>query len=117
VLQPVDTLILSNTYRAGVTGFCKTLSNNYARHGITFNCVCPGYTATERLNSLAQTLADQSGQTVEDVVAGFAANAPVGRVGKPEELAALIAFLASEQAAYISGASVPCDGGLYRGLT
>jgi len=116
VLQPVDGLILSNAYRAGVTGLCKTLSNNYAKHNITFNCVCPGYTATERLNSLAKNMAEQSGQTPEEVLDGFAQLSPAGRVGKPEELAALITFLASRQAAYISGASIPCDGGLYRGL-
>ncbi|MFH1688566.1 MAG: SDR family oxidoreductase [bacterium] len=116
VLQPVDALVLSNAYRAGVTGMCKTLSGNYARHGITFNCVCPGYTATERLNNLARTVAEQSGQTPEQVIDGFAGLSPAGRVGKPEELAALITFLAGRPAAYISGASIPCDGGLYRGL-
>lgn len=116
VLQPVDALVLSNAYRAGVTGMSKTLSNNYAKHGITFNCVCPGYTATERLNNLAENLAGQTGQTKAEVLDGFAQFSPAKRLGKPEELAALITFLASRQAAYISGASIPCDGGLYRGL-
>lgn len=116
VLQPVDALILSNTYRAGVTGFCKTISNNYAKHGITANCVCPGYTATERLQSLAEALASGSGETPADIIRGFAAQVPAGRVGKPEELAALITFLAGEPAAYISGSSIAVDGGMNKAL-
>ena len=116
VLQPVDTLILSNTYRAAVTGFCKTISNTYAEHNITANCVCPGYTATERLNDLAANLAKGSGQTAEQVMAFFASSCPAKRVGRPEELAAVVTFLASEQAAYITGASIPVDGGHHRSL-
>jgi 3-oxoacyl-[acyl-carrier protein] reductase len=117
VLQPVDTLILSNAYRAAVTGMCKTLSNNYAGHGITFNCVCPGYTATERLRSLAENLASQvDDKTADDVIQGFADMAPAKRVGQPHELASLITYLAGQQAGYITGASIPVDGGLYKGL-
>jgi 3-oxoacyl-[acyl-carrier protein] reductase len=116
VLQPVDELILSNAYRAGVTGFCKTVSNTYAGQGITVNCVCPGYTATERLINLAKRRAEQSGGTAEDVIREMAAEIPVGRIGKPEELAALIVFLASDNAAYITGTSIPVDGGLHKGL-
>jgi 3-oxoacyl-[acyl-carrier protein] reductase len=115
-LQPIDDLILSNTYRAGLTGFCKTVSNTYAKFGITANTVCPGYTATERLTDLAESRAKKSGQSAEDVLNGFGALCPAGRVGKPEELAALITFLASEQAAYITGASIPVDGGSRRSL-
>jgi 3-oxoacyl-[acyl-carrier protein] reductase len=116
VLQPIDSLVLSNTYRAGVAGFCKTISNNYAKHGITANCVCPGYTATERLQNLAASLAEKAGQTPEEIMAGFAESTPAGRVGKPEELAALITFLAGEPAAYITGASIAVDGGLNRAI-
>ncbi|MBD3258589.1 SDR family oxidoreductase [candidate division GN15 bacterium] len=116
VLQPVDTLILSNTYRAAVTGFCKTVSNNYAQYGITANCVCPGYTATERLTELAEKLSAQSGTSAQEVLAGFAEITPARRLGQPDELAALITFLASDRAAYISGASIPVDGGLHKGL-
>lgn len=116
VLQPVDELILSNTYRAAVTAFCKTVSNTYAARGITANCVCPGYTATERLVNLAQSRADQSGSTAEEVLKEMAAEIPAGRIGKPEELAALIVFLASDNAAYITGTSTPVDGGLHKGL-
>ncbi|MCD6248951.1 MAG: SDR family oxidoreductase [candidate division Zixibacteria bacterium] len=116
VLQPMDELILSNAYRAGVTGFCKTVSNTYAKHGITANCVCPGYTATERLASLVKKRAEAAGVTPREAAQVLAADVPVGRVGKPEELAATVAFLASETAGYITGASIPVDGGLHRGL-
>jgi len=116
VLQPIDNLILSNTFRAGVTAFCKTISNNYARHGITANCGCPGYTATERLSELAQKMAEASSKAADKIMSGFAASNPAGRVGKPEEPAALIAFLASEKAAYITGTSIPVDGGLVKAL-
>ncbi|MFH1372649.1 MAG: SDR family oxidoreductase [bacterium] len=116
VLQPVDSLILSNTFRAGVTAFCKTISNNYAQYGITANCVCPGYTATERLSQLAGKLSEDSDRTAGEVMAGFATACPSRRIGKPQELAALIAFLASDRAAYITGTSIPVDGGLNKAL-
>ncbi|MCB2229207.1 SDR family oxidoreductase [bacterium] len=116
VLQPVDDLILSNAFRAGVTAMCKTISNNYAHHRITANCVCPGYTATERLVKLATTRANEMGKTREDVIEEFARMIPAARVGRPEELGALVAFLASDKAAYITGASIPVDGGLHRSL-
>ena len=92
------------------------MSNTYAARGITANCVCPGYTATERLVNLAQSRADQSGSTAEEVLKEMAAEIPAGRIGKPEELAALIVFLASDNAAYITGTSTPVDGGLHKGL-
>ena len=116
VLQPIDNLILSNTFRAGVTALCKTISNNYAKYGITANCVCPGYMATERLRDLARKGAEASGKTADEIMNGFASSNPTGRIGKPEELAAIIAFLASEKAAYITGASIPVDGGLVKAL-
>jgi 3-oxoacyl-[acyl-carrier protein] reductase len=116
VLQPIDDLILSNTYRAGLTGFCKTISNNYARHGITANCVCPGYTRTERLQALAENRATATGKTPKEVLDGLADTVPARRLGQPGELAALIAFLAGEKAAYITGTSIGVDGGANRSL-
>ncbi|HOP07079.1 MAG TPA: SDR family oxidoreductase [candidate division Zixibacteria bacterium] len=116
VFQPVDELVLSNATRAGVTGLCKTLSNTYADKGITFNCVCPGYTATERLINLAKSRAEKAGKSPEEIIDGIAANIPARRVGQPEELAALITFLSSDKAAYITGTSIPVDGGYHRGL-
>jgi 3-oxoacyl-[acyl-carrier protein] reductase len=115
-IQPVDDLVLSNTFRAGLTGFCKTVSNTYAQHGITANTVCPGYTATERLTELAAKRAERSGTTVDDVLSNFARLSPIGRIGRPEELAALVAFLSSERAAFITGSSIAVDGGAHRSL-
>jgi 3-oxoacyl-[acyl-carrier protein] reductase len=116
VLQPIDDLILSNTYRAGVTALCKTISNTYAQFGVTANCVCPGFTATERLTNLIASRAEQTGQSSDEVSRGFTDQIPARRFGQPEELAALIAFLASDRAAYISGVSIPVDGGFHRSL-
>lgn len=116
VLQPVDDLLLSNTFRAGLTGFCKTISNCYAQHGITANTVCPGYTATERLTELAASRANKAGITVEEALANFAKLCPSGRIGRPEELAALVTFLSSEQAGYITGSSIAVDGGAHKSL-
>ena len=115
-LQPIDDLILSNTYRAGVHGFCKTISNTYAKHGITANCLCPGYTATERLNELAEKRAVASGLSLDDQLKIFAASIPAGRIGTPEEFGSLATFLASDRAAFITGASIPVDGGTNKAL-
>jgi len=116
VLQPIDDLVLSNTYRAGVTGMCKTISNTYAKFGITANCVCPGFTATERLKRLAKSRGEEMGKSPETIIESFTAKIPAGRIGRPEELAALITFLASEKAAYITGTSIPVDGGFVQSL-
>ena len=116
VLQPVDDLILSNTYRAGVTGFCKTISNTYASSGVTANCVCPGYTATERLDRLAQNRAEAIKSTPDEILKQFASIVPAQRLGRPEELASLVTFLASDRAAYITGSSIAVDGGANRAL-
>jgi len=115
-LQPIDDLILSNSFRAGVHGFCKTVSNTYARYGITANCVCPGYTMTERLTELAEKRATSTGATIDAQLALFAQAVPAGRLGKPDELASLITFLASDRAAFITGTSIPVDGGTNRAL-
>ncbi len=116
VLQPLDDLILSNTYRAAVTGFCKTIANTYGKNGITANCVCPGYTATERLKHLAQSRAEAQGKTPDEILKGLASSVPIGRVGKPEEFGAVVAFLASRHASYINGSSIAVDGGARRSL-
>jgi 3-oxoacyl-[acyl-carrier protein] reductase len=116
VLQPIDDLILSNSYRAAVTGFSKTVSNTYAKHGITANCVCPGYTATERLMSLAESRGKAAGITPQEAMQNFVNLVPARRLGRPDELASLVTFLSSDRAAYITGCSIPVDGGVYRGL-
>jgi 3-oxoacyl-[acyl-carrier protein] reductase len=116
VKQPVDGLLLSNSIRAAVTGLVRTLANEYAAHGITVNNVCPGYTATERLGELAETISARTGVTPEEVFEGWKRQIPAGRIGKPEEFAAVVAFLASERASYVNGTSIAIDGGIVRSL-
>ncbi len=116
VKQPIDGLILSNTVRSGVIGLAKSLSNELAPHGITVNSVCPGYTLTDRVRSLAVSVAQKEGTTAEAVIKKWEASIPMGRLGTPEEFAALVAFLASEQAGYITGAAIQFDGGWYKGI-
>ena len=116
VKQPVDGLILSNSVRAAVTGFARTLANEVAPHGITVNNVLPGYTRTERLVHLAEHNAKTRGTAVADAYAQWEREIPMQRLGEPDELAALVAFLASTRAAYITGASIAVDGGWIRSL-
>ncbi|WP_428263378.1 SDR family oxidoreductase [Haliangium sp.] len=114
--QPVDGLILSNTMRAAVTGFARTLANEVAPYGITVNNVLPGYTRTERIDGLAAQLAGKQGTSPQQVIDGMAAAVPMGRLGDPAEFAAAVAFLASERASYITGVSLAVDGGWIRAL-
>jgi 3-oxoacyl-[acyl-carrier protein] reductase len=114
--QPIENLILSNTSRAGVLGFMKTLSQQVASDGITVNTLCPGYHLTERLKKLARLTAQNEGVTVEDIYSRWAATVPVKRIGSPEEFAAAAAFLCSERASYITGTVIQVDGGAYRAL-
>jgi 3-oxoacyl-[acyl-carrier protein] reductase len=104
VRQPIEMLILSNTARAGVTGFLKTLAREVAHDGVTVNSLQPGLHATERV---AQLHADESVAAV---------GIPAGRIGTPEEFGALAAFLCSDHAGYVTGAAIPVDGGVYGGL-
>jgi 3-oxoacyl-[acyl-carrier protein] reductase len=114
--QPVDNLMLSNSVRAAVTGFARSLANEVAPHGVTVNSILPGYTRTERVESLAQSTAARDGVTPADVLARFEREIPMRRLGEPNELAALAAFLASNRAAYITGQSIAVDGGWIKGL-
>jgi len=116
VKQPVAGLIISNALRAGVTGFAKTISNEAAPFGVTVNNVLPGYTRTERIVGLADAAAERTGGTREDAYAAWIEQVPAGRMGEPEELAALTAFLCSEKAAYVTGQSIAVDGGWIKGL-
>ncbi|MCC6328823.1 MAG: SDR family oxidoreductase, partial [Acidobacteria bacterium] len=109
--QPVDNLMLSNSIRAAVTGFAKTLSNEVAAYGVTVNNILPGYTATDRVEALAQTLSEKQGSDAGAVKAGWQSEIPMRRLGRPDEFAALAAFLVSERAGYITGTSIPVDGG------
>ena len=114
--QPVENLILSNTMRAGVIGFAKTLSNEIAHLGITVNNVLPGYTRTERLEQLAENLATRKGSTRTEIMAAWAQSSPSKRIGEPKEFAAVVTFLASERASYLNGTSIQIDGGVSRSL-
>lgn len=116
VKQPVDNLILSNSVRAAVTGFARTLANEVAPFGITVNNVMPGYTATQRVEELATRNASLRGTTPAAERTIWEGQIPMRRLGDPSEFAAMVAFLASERASYTTGASVPVDGGWIRGL-
>lgn len=116
VKSPLPGMVLSNTVRPGVVGYAKTVAQEFAQDGITVNVICPGYMATDRVTELAETRAAASGQSVEEVVAGLVGNIPAGRMGDPKELGDLVAFLASERAAYITGTTTQIDGGYVRGL-
>lgn len=116
VKQPVDGLLLSNSVRAAVAGLARTLANEYAAEGITVNNVCPGYTRTARLNGLASTISARTGTRPEEVFANWEREIPARRLGTPQEFAAVVAFLASERASYVTGTSIAVDGGLIRSL-
>jgi 3-oxoacyl-[acyl-carrier protein] reductase len=105
VRQPIPDLILSNTARAGVTGFLKTLALEVAADGVTVNSVQPGLHDTDRLQAL-------HGGDPATVARGV----PAGTIGRPEDFGAVAAFLCSDQARYVTGAALPVDGGTYRGL-
>ena len=116
VKQPIDNLILSNSFRSGIIGFAKTLSNDFAMHNITVNNVAPGYTLTNRLYDLAVSRAKTSNKSHEGVLAEIAKQIPMNRLASPEEIGALVTFLCSNQAGYITGNTIHIDGGLVKGL-
>jgi 3-oxoacyl-[acyl-carrier protein] reductase len=116
VKQPVPSLVLSNALRAAVTGYYRTLADEVAVDGVTVNTVLPGYTETERLVGLADAATKRTGATREAVYDQWKATTPAGRLGKPEELAAVIAFLASDRAGFLTGQAICVDGGFVRAL-
>lgn len=116
VKQPVENLVLSNSVRAAVVGFARTLANEVAPFNITVNNLVPGYTKTERLGGLAAAVSARKGISEAEAYAGWEQQIPMGRLGEPREFAALAAFLASERASYITGQSVAVDGGWIKSL-
>jgi len=111
VKQPVDNLILSNSLRLAVIGLMKSLSQELGPHGIRVNAVAPGWTLTERVTELLAARAQANGTTPEQEAAKIVATTPLGRMGRPEEFANAVAFLASPAASYITGVTLPIDGG------
>jgi len=111
VKQPIDRLILSNAVRLGVVGMAKTLSREVAKEGITVNNVCPGNIATQRLLSIFEARAQRESRPFQEVLEEEKSRTPTGFLGEPADIAALVVFLASEKARYISGATIQVDGG------
>src|SRR5713226_4015491 len=114
--QPVADLVLSNAVRAAVVGLVKSLANEFGKDGILVNNVGPGFTATDRLKELAKSRSAASGTAEKDIFDGWAADAPLRRLGEPREVADTIVWLASERASYVTGQTVLVDGGIYKGL-
>lgn len=111
VRQPIPGIGVSNTIRAAVAGWAKTWSNEVAKFGITVNNVLPGFTRTERLEELFYARARRQNIPIEAVEQAALAETPVGRFAQPQEIAAAVVFLCSDEAAYITGVSLPVDGG------
>lgn len=116
VREPIDNLLLSNVYRAGVAALSKSLSRQLAADGILVNCLAPGFTRTARLENLFKARAEKAGATIEDIESGTAEKIPLGRIPEASEFAKAALFLASDAASAINGIILPVDGGVLSGL-
>jgi 3-oxoacyl-[acyl-carrier protein] reductase len=116
VKQPLPTLALSNVSRAGVVAFIKTLAKEVASSNITANTLAPGYIMTERVKQLVESQAQNQGISYDEALEKLNDIIPAKKIGKPSDFGDLCAFLASEQAAYITGETLLIDGGMYNGL-
>jgi len=114
--QPIEDLVISSTIRPGLIGLQRILAAQYAKHGIRINTVCPGLIFTDRQKELAQAKMAQAGITLEEHLARAASSIPMGRLGTTQEFANVVAFLASERAGYVTGATISVDGGATKGL-
>jgi 3-oxoacyl-[acyl-carrier protein] reductase len=113
--QPVELLTVSSTLRAGISALTKTLGDQVARDGILVNAVLPGHFLTDRQKQLSEIRAKDQNITAEEYLRKSEAAIPIGRYGRPQELADVVAFLCSERASYVTGTSMLIDGGQYRG--
>ncbi len=116
VKQPIDGLILSNGIRSAVVGMLKTLAEEFGPDNVLFNNVGPGLIATDRLLSIAQRRAEETGVGRDEIVERLAGQTALRRVGRPEEFAAVVAFLCSQRASYVTGTSTMIDGGLVKAV-
>ncbi len=116
VRQPQPQLVLSNAIRAGVMGLVRTLATDFGKDGILVNNVAPGYTATDRLNELIAHRAAISGESGQQIEKTWTDQIPIGRLGRPDEIADAIVWLASERASFVTGQTLLVDGGMYKGL-
>ena len=114
--QPIAGLALSNSLRPAVVGYLKTLSQEVAADGITVNAVLPGYTRTERQEELANAASARTGKSKEEIVAGWIGNTPMGRMAEPDEIGAVVGFLCSPEASYVTGQAIAVDGGYVKSL-
>jgi 3-oxoacyl-[acyl-carrier protein] reductase len=116
VKQPIENLVISNSIRASVIGLMKTLSQQFGQDGITFNNVLPGTILTDRIRHVTSAQAEREGISIEEALERGSRAVPMGRIGQPEDLGALVVFLASSHAQWITGTSIQVDGGAYKGL-
>jgi len=114
--QPINDLLISSTLRPGILGISKILANQYGKYGITVNTVCPGFILTKRQEELSRARSTEKNISMEQYLAESAKEIPLGRLGKPEEIGDVIAFLASERASFINGATIVVDGGQVKGI-
>jgi len=114
--EPIPNLMLSNTVRIGIAGLVKSLATEFGQSGVTANGVMPGYINTDRVNDLARAQAKNTGKQFRRILKEYAGEVPMRRLGTPEEVGQVVAFLASDAAAYINGSMITIDGGLLRSI-
>lgn len=116
VLQPIPSLGISNTLRAALVTWSKTLANEVAADNVTVNVLVPGRIHTKRVDELDRAAAERQGKPIEDIVSQSLATIPMGRYGRPDEFASVAAFIVSERASYLTGSVVRVDGGMIKGI-
>jgi len=114
--QPIQELVISSTLRPGLIGLHKVLAGQYAKDGILINTVCPGFVMTKRQEEISRVRSAKANITVEEYMNLQAKEIPLGRYGTPQEIADVVAFLASSRASFITGATISVDGGMTKGL-